>query len=80
MEEEREITLEQIKEALEEAWRECPVKEEILKDNIIRVYVTGEPWVLIMNKNAYEAEIDSAIREVVLDKDKLESYDDISKN
>lgn len=80
MEEEREITLKQIEDALEEVWRECPVTEEILKDNIIRVYVTGEPWVLIMNEDAYEAEMDSAIREVVLDKDKLESYYDISKN
>lgn len=80
MEEEREITLKQIEDALEEVWRECPVTEEILKDNIIRVYVTGEPWVLIMNKDAYEAEMNSAIRDVVLDKDKLESYYNASEN
>lgn len=80
MEEEREITLKQIEDALEEVWRECPVKEEVLKDNIIRVYVTGEPWVLIINKDAYEAEMNSAIRDVVLDKDKLESYYNASEN
>lgn len=80
MEEEKEITLKQIEDALEEIWRECPVKEEILKDNIIRVYVTGEPWVLIMNKDAYEAEMDFAIRkDIELHNQMVEFFDEISR-
>lgn len=80
MEGEREITLKQIEDALEQVWRECPLKEELLTDNLIHVYANGESWDLIMNKDAYEAEMDFAIRkDIELHNQMVEFFDEISR-
>lgn len=80
MNEYKEITLKQIEEAIEEVYKNCPLKEELLHDNLIHVYANGESWVLIMNKDAYEAEMDFAIRkDIELHNQMVEFFDEISR-
>lgn len=80
MEAEKEITLEQIEEALEDAWKDFPFKEELLDGNLIHVHVDGESLDLIMNKDAYEAEMDFAIRkDIELHNNTVGFFDEISR-
>ena len=76
---ERKLTLKEIEDALEETWKDCP-KIELFEDNLIHVYANGENWDLIMNKDAFEEEMNFRIwKDSELHRDMVYFFDEISK-